>query len=147
MSLAAQSHEASSPGPSDGGRSKSLGTSILLVEDEMFIRLAMADALRAAGFEVNEAADADEALRIYEANGAAMVITDIMMPGSIDGLSLAKLIRDRQPSAKIVLVSANKYSDMASVADAVFFKPVSIAHMLDSVRALMDVSGGETPLG
>lgn len=113
------------------------GKSILLVEDEMFIRMALADALRSAGFIVREAADGDEAYRLYSAAHVDMLVTDIKMPGAIDGLSLAKLVRAKSPDAKIVLVSANKYSDMASVADAVFFKPVSIAHMLDCVRALL----------
>lgn len=122
---------------------QSLSGSILLVEDEMFIRMAMADALRKAGFAVLEAADGDEALSIYGSNEISMLITDIKMPGTVDGLALAKRVRTQRPSAKIVLVSANKYSDMASVADAVFFKPVSISHMLDCVRSLMEQSGDD----
>jgi DNA-binding response OmpR family regulator len=123
-------------------RRESAAPSILLVEDEMFIRMAMADALRHAGFEVYEAADGDEAFRLYSSSDITMLVTDIKMPGSINGISLAKLVRAQSPDVKIILVSATNYSVMASVADAVFFKPVSIAHMLDCVRSLIS---GTTP--
>lgn len=111
--------------------------SVLVVEDELFIRMAMADALRSAGFNVYEAADGEAAYKIISSSDIAVLVTDIVMPGTLDGLSLAKRVRAESPQMKIVLVSGNKYSDMASVADAVFFKPVRMANMLDCVRELM----------
>jgi DNA-binding response OmpR family regulator len=111
--------------------------SILVVEDELLIRMAMVDALRTAGYDVTEADTGDRAYEMLLDHDVTMLVTDIKMPGNLDGLALAKRVRSEKPATKIVLVSANKYSDMASVADAVFFKPVSVAHMLNCVRELM----------
>ena len=113
--------------------------SVLLVEDELVIRMAMGEALRNAGFHVIKAADGDQAHEVISSgDDIAVLVTDIIMPGQLDGMALARLVRAQLPQTKIVLVSANKYSDMASVADAVFFKPVHISHMLSCVRGLID---------
>lgn len=118
-------------------KAQAAGPSILVVEDELFIRMALADSLRSAGFEVHEAADGDAAFeQIKQSADIGILVTDIQMPGALDGMSLAKRVREEAPHVKIVLVSANKYSEMASVADAVFFKPVRIAQVLDCIRAL-----------
>ncbi len=100
--------------------------------------MAMGEALRSAGFNVIEAADGDQAHEVISSGDVSVLVTDIMMPGQLDGMALARLVRAQSPQTKIVLVSANKYSDMASVADAVFFKPVHISHMLSCVRELID---------
>ena len=64
---------------------------ILIVEDEGLIRLSAAKMIADAGFEVIEAADADEAIRILESRtDIRVVFTDIQMPGSMDGLKLAR---------------------------------------------------------
>ncbi len=118
------------------GEMKDFAKSILVVEDELFIRMAMADALRSAGFKVCEAADGEAASQIIASGDIAVLVTDIIMPGALDGLTLAKRVRAQSPQIKIVLISGNKYSDMASVADAVFFKPVRVSSMLDCVREL-----------
>jgi CheY-like chemotaxis protein len=64
---------------------------VLIVEDEFLVRIDAADMVRAGGFEVVEAADADEAIEILETRSdIAVVFTDIQMPGSMDGLKLAR---------------------------------------------------------
>jgi CheY-like chemotaxis protein len=66
-----------------------------------------ADMIAAAGFEVVEAADADAAIEILEArNDIAVIFTDIQMPGSMDGLKLARAVRGRWPPIKIIATSA-----------------------------------------
>src|SRR3984893_8424442 len=66
------------------------GCVVLIVEDEHLVRVTSADLLAEAGFEVLEAANADEALRILEATPVVRVVfTDVEMPGSLDGLGLA----------------------------------------------------------
>jgi two-component system, response regulator PdtaR len=82
---------------------------VLIVEDEPFVRLTGADLLAEAGFEVLEAGNADEALRILEATPAVRVVfSDVEMPGSTDGLGLARNICRRWPSIGIVLTSGHR---------------------------------------
>jgi CheY-like chemotaxis protein len=81
---------------------------VLVVEDETLIRLDAMEMIRASGFEVVEAANADEAVAILEARADVVAIfTDIQMPGSMDGLKLAQAVRDRWPPIKILAASGN----------------------------------------
>jgi CheY-like chemotaxis protein len=62
---------------------------VLVVEDEPLVRMIIVDTLADAGFEVLQASDAHEALRLFEAKAeVAVVLTDIDMPGGMDGLEL-----------------------------------------------------------
>ena len=82
---------------------------VLIVEDEPLVRLTGADLLAEAGFEVLEAGNADEALRILEATPEVRVVfSDVEMPGSLDGLGLARNICRRWPSIGIVLTSGHR---------------------------------------
>lgn len=79
---------------------------VLVVEDEFLIRMATADAIRDAGFDVLEAGNADEALVALEGRGDIRVVfTDIRMPGSMDGAKLAHAIRQRWPPIRIMATS------------------------------------------
>jgi CheY-like chemotaxis protein len=79
---------------------------VLIVEDEFLLRMEAVDMIAAAGFEVVEAADADQAIGILEyRRDITVVFTDIQMPGSMDGLKLAQAIRGRWPPIKIVATS------------------------------------------
>jgi two-component system, response regulator PdtaR len=79
---------------------------VLIVEDECVLRMSAADVIGDAGFDVVEAGDADEAITILEARPDIHVIfTDIQMPGSMDGLKLARFVRGRWPPIKIVATS------------------------------------------
>ena len=77
----------------------SANRAILVVEDELLLRLMAVDIVEDAGFEALAAATADEALAILEARAddVRLVFTDIQMPGSMDGLGLAHAVRDRWP--------------------------------------------------
>jgi CheY-like chemotaxis protein len=82
---------------------------ILIVEDELLVRLGAVDTVVAAGFEVIEAASADEAMRILECRSDIRVVfTDIQMPGSMDGLTLAYAVRIRWPPIKIIVTSGRE---------------------------------------
>jgi CheY-like chemotaxis protein len=82
------------------------GPVILVVEDDFLIRMNAAGMIEDAGFEVIEAASADEAIVILEARlDIRVVFTDIQMPGSMDGLKLAAAIRGRWPPIKIIATS------------------------------------------
>jgi two-component system, response regulator PdtaR len=81
---------------------------ILVVEDEVLVRLRGADILAEEGYEVLEAGNADEALRILEAiPNVRAVFSDVGMPGSLDGLGLAHSIYQRWPSIGVVLTSGH----------------------------------------
>jgi len=79
---------------------------VLIVEDDLLIRLNAAQIIEEAEFEVIEAANADEAFEILETRSDITVLfTDIQMPGSMDGLKLAAAVKGRWPPIKIVATS------------------------------------------
>jgi two-component system, response regulator PdtaR len=81
---------------------------ILIVEDEFLLRMDSAELIEDAGFEVIQAANADEAIAILTARPEIHVVfTDVQMPGSMDGLKLARFVRDRWPPIKIVATSGH----------------------------------------
>src|ERR1700730_9256298 len=82
---------------------------VLIVEDEPLVRLTGADLLAEAGFEVLEAGNADEAMRILEVTPEVRVVfSDVEMPGSLDGLVLARHICERWRRIEIVLTSGHR---------------------------------------
>lgn len=79
---------------------------VLIVEDELLLRMDAAEVIKSGGFEVVEAANADDAIEILEARpDITVVFTDIQMPGTMDGLKLARAVRGRWPPIKIVATS------------------------------------------
>src|SRR3954470_17326396 len=79
---------------------------VLVVEDELLLRMRAVDMVEDAGFTAVAAVDADEAVAILESRSdIALLFTDIQMPGSIDGLKLAHAVHKRWPPIKIILVS------------------------------------------
>ena len=92
------------------GHSASRRPVVLIVEDDFLLRTDAADMIASDGFEVIEAASADEAIEILEARrDIAVVFTDIQMPGSMDGLKLACAVRKRWPPIKIVATSGHAH--------------------------------------
>ena len=79
---------------------------VLVVEDEALVRMTAVGMVEEAGFEVLEAANADEAILLLETRrDITVVFTDIEMPGSMDGLKLAQAVRGRWPPIKIIATS------------------------------------------
>jgi two-component sensor histidine kinase/ActR/RegA family two-component response regulator len=116
---------------------------VLVVEDEMILRMRAVDIVEDAGFHPVEAVNADEAISILESRSdISLLFTDIQMPGSIDGLKLAHAVHERWPSVKIILVSGQvKPTDAERPADSRFFgKPLDVAQMIAEVQAM--VGGG-----
>ena len=81
---------------------------VLLVEDELLVRMAAADDLQDAGFHVLEAANADVALAVLEtcSDNVKVLFTDIDMPGSMNGLDLAESVQHRWPHISLLISSA-----------------------------------------
>ncbi|MBV8187554.1 MAG: response regulator [Alphaproteobacteria bacterium] len=81
---------------------------ILVVEDEVLMRAAAADHLRQAGYDVMEAGNADEALRLLQKVEIDVVLSDIAMPGSLDGLGLIRWLRRHKPQVKTIVTSGSE---------------------------------------
>ncbi|MDB6147444.1 MAG: signal transduction histidine kinase [Spartobacteria bacterium] len=120
---------------------------VLIVEDEMILRMRAVDIVEDAGFCPVEAINADEALAILESRSdISLLFTDIQMPGSMDGLKLAHAVHDRWPAIKIILVSGQvKPSDAEKPADSRFFgKPLGVAQMITELQAMVGAGSLKT---
>ena len=82
---------------------------VLIVEDEVFICLALASHLADKGFTVREAHCAADAIAILEEPGCAidLVFSDVRMPGEMDGFGLSRWIFENRPNVPVILASAN----------------------------------------
>lgn len=102
---------------------------VLIIEDEPIIRMTVAGDLASAGFDVVEASNADEALAVLETHRSiAAIFSDIDMPGSIDGLALARIVRDRWPPVHIILTSGHMRPTDEDLPDRVRFLPKPYLH-------------------
>jgi CheY-like chemotaxis protein len=113
---------------------------VLVVEDEMILRMRAVDMVEDAGYTSVEAVDADEAVAILESRSdIALMFTDIQMPGSMDGLRLAHAVRERWPPIKIILVSGQlKAANIDIPADSRFFgKPLEDQEMIAEMRDMV----------
>ncbi len=111
---------------------------ILVVEDEVLERMAIADRLRQANYEVVEAGNAHEALEILRHGGdVKLIISDIGMPGSIDGVGLARLARSEYPEIKIVLASGHLPSIDEVAHDGYFRKPYDARQIIRHIKTLI----------
>jgi CheY-like chemotaxis protein len=113
---------------------------ILVVEDESLLRMNAAEMIEDAGFDVLEAANADEAIALLEARAdIALVFTDIQMPGSMDGIRLAAAVRDRWPPVKIIATSGQFKPQDGDLPTGGRFvpKPYSQMQITEMLRQLM----------
>jgi DNA-binding NtrC family response regulator len=123
-------------------------TTVLIVEDEILIRMSSAATLEDAGFRILEAGSVAEAMEILLANDDIDVLmTDVRMPGTMDGLDLVALVHRRHPDIRAIVVSGNTSAEDACNAGAIGFLPKPyMAHSL--VRAIKElVARNFAPLG
>jgi CheY-like chemotaxis protein len=116
---------------------------VLIVEDEFLLRMDAVDMIAEAGFEVVEAGNADEEIDILESRrDITVVFTDIQMPGSMDGLRLARAVRGRWPPIKIVATSGHLNVRETDLPEGGRFmpKPYSPVQVTGVLREL--ISGG-----
>ena len=115
---------------------------ILVVEDEDAIREVVALNLRLAGYEVTEAASAEQALAVFSPPaGFDVAVLDIMLPG-MNGFSLCETIRRDSASIGIIMLSAktletDKIKGLSIGADDYMTKPFSVSELLARVEALV----------
>ncbi len=113
---------------------------IIVVEDEALIRMNSVEALEDAGFEVVEAANADEAIALLEkADDVRLMFSDIDMPGTMDGMALAKLVHARWPKISLLLTSGHRQVAEADIPDDGVFvpKPYSEETVIAKVNDLL----------
>jgi len=113
---------------------------VLVVEDEMMLRMRAVDIVEDAGFIAIEAVNADEALAVLESRSDIdLLFTDIQMPGSMDGLKLAHAVHERWPSIKIILVSGKLTPTEAEkpIHSRFFGKPLEVKQMIAEMQEMI----------
>ena len=109
---------------------------ILLVEDEPLIRLFLGDELRDAGYQVIEAATADEAMVLLDSLVPDLVISDVRMPGSLDGIGLLAQIKGTFPAMPVIITSGHSEPSVALANGATKFirKPYLVGEIVEIVQ-------------
>jgi two-component system, response regulator PdtaR len=113
---------------------------ILVVEDETLVRLWAAGLLEENGFSVLEAKDADAALKVLESRPEVeLLFTDVQMPGSLNGMELAREVHARWPHILLVITSGRERPTRAEIPDGGRFvaKPYSAEELLGQVKDLL----------
>jgi CheY-like chemotaxis protein len=113
---------------------------VLVVEDEMLLRMRAVDMVQDAGYISVEAVDADDALGILQSRSdIALLFTDIQMPGSMNGLELAHAVHERWPPIKIILASGQLQLSSCDIPqDSRFFgKPLKADEMIAEMRDML----------
>ena len=138
------------PSPAKGNARPAV---VLVVEDEILIRAAVAEYLRISGYTVVEAADAAEAIAVF-ASGEPIdvVMCDVDMPGTMDGLGLARWINRHHSGLPVLLTSGRRIALSASKIPADFFigKPYRLEVLAERLRLMLasrDSSADERPEG
>lgn len=112
---------------------------VLVVEDDWVQRMNVVETITLAGFEVLEADNADDAIVVLETRREiTVVLTDIKMPGSMDGLKLAAAIKLRWPSIRVVATSGVLKAHEVEMPEGSLFlpKPYGAEQILDTLREL-----------
>lgn len=113
---------------------------VLIVEDEMLLRMRTVDIVEDAGFTPLEAVNADDALALLESRSdIELLFTDIQMPGTMNGLKLAHAVHERWPLIKIILVSGQVTpNEEDRPANSRFFgKPVEVQQMIAELQGMI----------
>jgi CheY-like chemotaxis protein len=116
---------------------------VLLVEDEGLIRLLTAEVLHEEGFEVMEAWNGVEAIRLLDGpDGFDVLFTDVRMPGPLDGIDVAEHARRLDPSIPILVVSGyavDLRKRLSALEPAAVFlsKPYNMTEIVDALRRLL----------
>lgn len=112
---------------------------VLVVEDEAIVRFDISEHLASHGYEVLEAVDTEDAFTVLDARSdVGFLLTDIGMPGLLDGLMLAKFAAERWPHVKMVVISGQRQAEVSDLPDGAVFlsKPVDLDDLTDRLNAL-----------
>jgi len=106
---------------------------VLIVEDELLVRMIVSDVLRDAGYSVIEAASGDEAAEILSSGVPVdLVFSDVRMPGALDGIALLGFVRSILPNVPVVITSGHLQAGLAMTDGATRFlaKPYRVEQVL-----------------
>lgn len=123
--------------------SEAASPTILVVEDEVLIRLVIAEYLRECGYRVHEAANADEAIAVLEAPEVSIdiVFSDVVMPGPMDGFALSRWVRAYRPGINVILTSGIERSaeiaGMLCEAGPLLAKPYEPQGVVERIKQLL----------
>lgn len=115
---------------------------VLIVEDEVLVRMAISAYLRECGYTVIEASSADEAIAVLESDHPVHVVfTDVEMPGAMNGFGLASWMRENKPKMPVILAGNHK-KEAEAAADLCEYgpmlsKPYEPQQLLDQIRRLV----------
>ena len=115
---------------------------LLVVDDEALVRMVLADFLRGIGFSVMEATTADEAVGMLRRHDdIRLVLTDVLMPGALNGFDLAEWIAHHRADVRVLLTSGY-FSDLTlpsrlNWTDRLIRKPYRLTEIADRIRALL----------
>jgi DNA-binding NtrC family response regulator len=122
---------------------------VLIVEDETLVRLALMEFLEQNGFTALEAANAGEAVEIIKKAGIEidLVFTDVRMPGEMDGFGLSQWIHHHVPLIPVIVASGHpEIADIASGAGEQFCaKPYQLDQVVTTIRARIRTRGAMPP--
>jgi len=106
-------------------------TVILIVEDELIVRMFASDLLtEEGGYRVIEAVNADEALTLLEArHDVRLVVTDVDMPGTLNGFALARIVNMRFPGIKVIVTSGRMSPEVGDLPKGIPFLPKPYADL------------------
>jgi two-component system, cell cycle sensor histidine kinase and response regulator CckA len=115
---------------------------ILLVEDDADVRMVARDVLEVSGYHIWEAANGLEALDMWKANAAQidLLLTDIIMPGGLNGRELADRLKREQPGLKVILMSGYSADRLGKIQphSRILHKPFSLENLTETVRQCLD---------
>jgi CheY-like chemotaxis protein len=121
---------------------------ILLVDDEHLVLDVLETSLSDAGFKVSRAATSDAALEICKQQDVHLLMTDIKMPDSLDGVVLAGLARQKRPQLPVIFLSGNleglANSDRIAPPSAFLVKPVNVNDAIKTINLLIGGEAGST---
>ena len=112
---------------------------IIVVEDEFLIRLTLVEALNDEGFQVLEAETADAALpMLLDDRGIRLLVTDIQLPGALDGRALADAVRRQIPGLPVIFTTGrlDQHGPSPSPLDVFIAKPYSLDEICTAARRL-----------
>jgi DNA-binding NtrC family response regulator len=127
-------------GPYHGMEIAKAQHTVLIVEDEVLIRMSSAATLEDAGYRILEAGSGAEAVEVLLANkGIDVLMTDVSMPGEMDGLDLVALVRRHHPGIRAMVVSGDTSAKEAANAGAVGFlsKPYMAHSLVNAIGNLI----------
>jgi CheY-like chemotaxis protein len=112
---------------------------VLIVDDDVLIRLVLCGVLRDTGLRVIEAGNAEEALTFLRTGSPVdLVFTDVRMPGPLDGAGLARLMRTEFPSIKVIKTSGDVQPKDAEPGVPLIEKPYALRQVVSIILATLD---------